>query len=62
LQDTLYALAADSSGKALLDNNDLTRVIQQAEQPVSSYYIIGYYTSNAAEDGKFRRIKIGLNK
>jgi VWFA-related protein len=60
-QDTLYALAGDTGGKALLDYNDLTRGIVQAQQTVSSYYILGYYTSNAAQDGKFRRIKISLN-
>jgi len=60
-QDTLYALAGDTGGKALLDSNDLVRGILQAEQSVSSYYVIGYYTSNAAQDGKFRRIKIALN-
>jgi hypothetical protein len=60
-QDTLYALAADTGGKALLDYNDLAKGILQAEQSVSSYYIIGYYTTNTALDGKFRRIKITLN-
>jgi len=60
-QDTLYALAGDTGGKALLDYNDLTRGIVQAQQAISSYYILGYYTSNSAQDGKFRRIKISLN-
>jgi VWFA-related protein len=60
-QDTLYSLAADTGGKALLDSNDLGRGIVQAEQSVSSYYVIGYYASNTAQDGKFRRIKISLN-
>ncbi len=60
-QDTLYALASDTGGKALLDNNDLAMGIVQAEKSVSSYYIIGYYATNAALDGKFRRIKITLN-
>ena len=60
-QDTLYALAGDTGGKALLDYNDLTKGIVQAEQAVSSYYIIGYYSSNTALDGKFRRIRISLN-
>jgi len=60
-QDTLYALASDTGGKALLDNNDLAVGIMQAEKSVSSYYIIGYYTTNANLDGKFRRIKISLN-
>jgi VWFA-related protein len=60
-QDTLYALGCDTGGKALLDYNDLAKGILQAAQSVSSYYIIGYYTSNTAQDGKFRRIKIALN-
>jgi VWFA-related protein len=60
-QDTLYALAGDTGGKALLDYNDLAKGIVQAQHAVSSYYILGYYTSNAALDGKFRRIKISLN-
>jgi hypothetical protein len=60
-QDTLWSMAADTGGKALLDNNDLAAGIVQAQKAVSSYYIIGYYTSNTALDGKFRRIKISLN-
>ena len=59
-QDTLYALAGDTGGKALLDANDLDRGIVQAQQAISDYYVIGYYTSNAARDGKFRRVKISL--
>lgn len=60
-QDTLYALAGDTGAKALLDYNDLTRGMVQAQQAVSSYYVLGYYTTNSAQDGKFRRIKISLN-
>lgn len=60
-QDTLWALASDTGGKALLDYNDLASGIVQAEQAVSSYYILGYYTTNPNLDGKFRRIKISLN-
>ena len=60
-QDTLFALATDTGGKAMLDSNDLARGIAQAQKSISSYYILGYYTTNAALDGKFRRIKIALN-
>jgi VWFA-related protein len=60
-QDTLWALAGDTGGKALLDNNDLSAGIVQAQKAVSSYYILGYYTTNQNLDGKFRRIKITLN-
>ena len=61
-QDTLWTLAADTGGKALLDVNDLSMGIVQAQKAFSSYYILGYYTSNANLDGKFRRIKISLRE
>jgi len=61
-QDTLFALAADTGGKALLDNNDLGVGIIQAEQAITSYYVIGYYSTNSALDGKFRRVRITLKE
>ena len=45
-QDTLYTLASDTGGKVLLDNNELSMGVVQAEKAISSYYLIGYYTSN----------------
>jgi VWFA-related protein len=59
-QETLYTLASDTGGKALLDNNDLSMGIVQAQKDISSYYIIGYYSANEALDGRFRRVKITL--
>jgi VWFA-related protein len=59
-QETLYTLAADTGGKALLDNNDLALGIVQAQKDISSYYILGYRTSNDKLDGRFRSIKISL--
>jgi VWFA-related protein len=59
-QDTLYSLAEDTGGKALLDTNDLTRGITQAQRSISDYYLLSYYTSNTALDGRFRRIKISI--
>jgi len=61
-QETLYTLAADTGGKALLDNNDLTLGIVQAQKDILSYYILGYYPSNTALDGRYRRIKVELTK
>ncbi|MDE3148266.1 MAG: VWA domain-containing protein, partial [Acidobacteriota bacterium] len=60
-QDTMYSLAADTGGKALFDNNDLTRGIVQAQHAISDYYIVGYYTTNTAQNGRFRRINITLD-
>jgi VWFA-related protein len=60
-QDTLYALAGDTGGKALLDYNDLTLGIVNAQKSVSNYYILGYYTKNYALNGKFRKVKVTVN-
>ncbi len=59
-QDTMYSLAADTGGKALFDNNDLTRGIIQAQRSISDYYIVGYYTTNTAQNGRFRKVKITM--
>jgi VWFA-related protein len=59
-QDTLYALAKDTGGKAMFDYNDLSLGIVQAAQGQTSYYIIGYYSTHIAQDGKFRRVRVAL--
>jgi VWFA-related protein len=61
-QDTMFSLAGDTGGKALLDYNDLDRGIVNAQQATSDYYILEYYTTNAALDGRFRRIKVTVSK
>src|SRR5204863_695423 len=49
-QDSLYSLAADTGGKAMLDNNDLAAGHVQAQQAITSYYVIGYNSTNTAPD------------
>jgi VWFA-related protein len=59
-QDTLTALATDTGGKALLDNNELVLGITQAQEDLQSYYILGYYSSDERKDGQFRRVDVKL--
>lgn len=61
-QETLETLAADTGGKALLDSNDLALGIRQAQKDISSYYILGYYSTNPAMDGRYRRIKVEVQQ
>ena len=61
-QETLYTLASDTGGKALLDQNDLALGIVQAQQGIASYYILGYYSNNTALDGRYRRIKVQIGR
>ncbi|MGA9463428.1 MAG: VWA domain-containing protein [Terracidiphilus sp.] len=60
-QDTMYTLAANTGGKVQLDNNDLMRGIVQAQKSIADYYVIGYYTTNTAQNGHFRRVKVALD-
>jgi VWFA-related protein len=59
-QDTLFALAKDTGGKALVDYNDLSAGVRQAAAAQTSYYIIGFYSSHTANDGKYRRVQVRL--
>ncbi len=59
-QETLSTLAADTGGKVFLDNNELSLGIVQAQRDVRSYYILGYYSTNPALDGRYRRIQVRL--
>lgn len=59
-QETLVSLAADTGGKAMLDTNDLTMGIRQAQEDINSYYIVAYSPKNNADDGKMRRIDVRL--
>lgn len=60
-QDTLFSLAGDTGGKALFNNNDLTQGIRDAQKALSNYYVLEYYTTNTAENGHFRKVKVSLN-
>jgi hypothetical protein len=45
----------------MFDNNDLSLGIVDAARSITSYYIVGFYSSHTALDGKFHRVKITVN-
>jgi len=61
-QETLSTLAADTGGKAFFDSNDFSGVFSQVQKDTSAYYILGYSSSNHVKDGRFRRIKVVVNR
>ena len=61
-QETLVTLAGDTGGKAFLDSNDFGKVFTGVQQDSSVYYLLGYHSSNAARDGRFRRITVRINR
>jgi VWFA-related protein len=59
-QDTIIALATETGGTALTDYNDLSAGVVNAARRLSSYYIVGYYSTNTQQDGRRRCVTIGL--
>jgi VWFA-related protein len=59
-QETLTTLAADTGGTAFLDSNDFGEAFGKATADISSYYILGYASTNSDRDGRYRRIAVRL--
>ena len=60
--DTLRTLAENTDGIATVDTNDLDKGLRRISDDLSSYYLLGYYTTNTKLDGQFRRISVKVNR
>jgi VWFA-related protein len=60
-QETLVTLASDTGGRAFLDSNDFSKVFKSVQDDSSIYYMLGYHSSNPAQDGRYRRIAVKVN-
>jgi VWFA-related protein len=60
-QETLVTLASDTGGRAFLDSNDFSKIFTGVQQDTSTYYLLGYHSTNAARDGRYRRIVVKSN-
>ncbi len=61
-QETLVTLAGDTGGRAFLDTNDFSQVFKRVQEDTSTYYMLGYHSSNPARDGKFRHIVVQMRR
>ncbi len=61
-QETLSTLASDTGGKAFFDSNDFGAVFSQVQKDSSAYYVLGFTSTNALKDGRFRHLKVQLNR
>lgn len=61
-QETLQTLASDTGGRAFVDSNDFGEAFTQVQRDTSLYYLLGYNSTNAAKDGRFRRITVRVKK
>lgn len=60
--DLLNSFAEASGGRAFYPKTtqDLQQVVAEISRGVRSHYVLGYRPTNAARDGKFRKVKIEM--
>lgn len=56
--EILKTLAENTDGLAILNNNDLDKGLKRVSDDLTSYYLLGYYSTNARLDGRFRALKV----
>jgi len=61
-QDTLATISADTGGKAFFDSNDFSGVFSQVQKDSSVYYVLGFTSNNPLKDGRFRHLKVVVNR
>jgi VWFA-related protein len=61
-QETLSTIASDTGGKAFLDSNDFGKAYDKVQADTSTYYVLGYRSSNPAMDGHYRKITVKVNR
>jgi VWFA-related protein len=59
-QDSLRTMSDETGGFAVVNINDFNTAFQRIVDDNSSYYMLGYYSSNDRRDGRFRRIEVRL--
>ena len=60
-RDTLTTLASDTGGRTFFDVGDFGEIFQKVQADTAGYYMLGYYSSNAQHDGRWRRVKVRVN-
>lgn len=61
-EESLRVLALNTDGLALLSNNDLGKQLRRISDDLTSYYLLGYYSTNAKLDGKYRTITVHVKQ
>ena len=60
--ESLRTLALNTDGFAVVNNNDIEAGLKRIADDVTSYYLLGYYSSNSRLDGRFRSISVKVKR
>jgi VWFA-related protein len=56
--ESLRVLSLNTDGLALIASNDLHQELRRIADDLTSYYLLGYYSTNSTLDGRYRTIKV----
>lgn len=59
-RDGMYALAADTGGRAIFNNNDLNLGLRRVLDDTDFYYLLAFEPTVSYRDGRYRRIEVRL--
>jgi VWFA-related protein len=60
--ESLRTLASDTDGLAVVETNDLEKGLKRVVDDLTSYYLLGYYSTNPKTDGRFRKITVRVKR
>ena len=60
--ETLHDMALATDGLAVVNNNDLDAGLRRISDDLTSYYLLGYYSTNTKLDGRFRRLQVKVKQ
>jgi VWFA-related protein len=61
-QESLRTMAVATDGIAVMNSNDIDAGLKRMAADLSSYYLLGYYSTNTKLDGRFRAIKVRVKR
>lgn len=60
--ENLRTMALQTDGEAVLDASNTAASMQKVFADIGSYYLMSYYSTNQKLDGRFRRIRVEVNR
>ncbi len=60
--DTMQNLAIATDGVAIMGSNDLDASLKRVADDLTSYYLLGYYSTNTKLDGSYRKISVRVKR
>jgi VWFA-related protein len=59
-RDGMFALAKDTGGDAIFNNNDINAGLQKVLNDTQTYYLLAFEPTTSYRDGRFRKIEVRL--